>query len=131
MGAWGWQPPNIGNQKTLLITSSCCRFRPYFGHVDSPNQGQISRITFKFCIIQSDDRISINIVKKTMQQFVVTIHFNSTAVSLESCFRQNEFVPLLFLFRSLRSFAPRCMQEAFAVVRNGTCIYQCLYYKAF
>ena len=36
--------------------------RPYLGHFDALKQGRISRITFEFCIIQSDNRISITIV---------------------------------------------------------------------
>ena len=54
---------------------------------------RISQITFEFCIIQSDDRISITIVEKANQQLALTIQFNSTFVFLESCVRQSAFVP--------------------------------------
>ena len=32
-GVWGRQPPNIGNQKTILNASFCCRSMPYLGHI--------------------------------------------------------------------------------------------------
>ena len=47
---------------------------------------------FEVCIIQSDDRISITIVKKSNQQLVVTMQFNSTSIFVESCVRQSAFV---------------------------------------
>ena len=59
---------NIGSRKTILLASPCCRFRSNLGHFDALKPGRISRIMSEVCIIQSDDRISITIVKKTNQQ---------------------------------------------------------------
>ena len=85
----------MGSQKTILIASPCCRFRSKLGHVDALKPGRISRITFEVCIIQSDDEISITIVKKTNQQLAVTKQFNSTSVFLESCVRQSAIRPAI------------------------------------
>ena len=83
-GFEGGSPQKMVAKKTKLIASSCCTFRPNLGHVHALQQVRISRITFEFGIIQSNDRICITIVEQSNHQLTLKIQCKPASVSLKA-----------------------------------------------